>query len=282
MYLDEKSNKEYELLFKVKNINDFNKYLNNLVDRFNKLDKRGKKKLIKNLNQAMAFNHMYYIHILNNKPYYIYNSVSGLKYILSSQLFRINKIEDFDNIIEEIKEYSINLVEKFNTKRITKTQVDDIFKTLYKLYPNLKNIFSNVTINIFLFNFSNKVYNSHTMPASTCNFFTIMCYYIKDDEEFKNLNNNPIYVFLHELGRVLSIIITKDFIKVPDKFLESAGLDDVLKPNQPESSEVFADFFALSVMHQTKYSKYNVFDGKIPDTLYSKLDSYFKELIENF
>lgn len=153
MYLDEESNKEYELLFKVKNINDFNKYLDNLTSRFNKLDKRGKKKLIKKLNQAMAFNHMYYIHILDNKPYHIYNSASGLKYILSSQLFRINKIEDFDNIIEEIKEYSINLVEKFNTKRITKKQVEDIFNTLYKLYPNLKNIFSNVTINIFLFNF---------------------------------------------------------------------------------------------------------------------------------
>lgn len=282
MYLNEESNKEYELLYKVKKINDFNKYLDNLVDRFNKLDRRGKKKLIKNINMAMSFHHMYYIHFLDNEPYYIYNSASGLRYILSSQLFRINKIEDFDNIIEEIKEYSINLVEKFNTERITKTQVDDIFNTLYKLYPNLKNIFSNVTINIFLFNFSNKVYNSHTMPAISCNFFTIMCYYIKDDEEFKKYNNNPIYVFLHELGHVLLIIITKNFIKVPDKFLESAGLKYVLKPNQLEASEVFADFFAFTVMHQTEYNKYNVFDGKIPDTLYLNLDNYFKKLIDNY
>lgn len=120
------------------------------------------------------------------------------------------------------------------------------------------------------------------MPAISYNFFTIMCYYIKDVEEFKKYNNNPIYVFLHELGHVLSIIITKNFIKVPDKFLESAGLKYVLKSNQPESSEVFADFFALTVMHQTKYNKYNVFDGKIPDTLYLNLDNYFKKLIDNY
>lgn len=63
MYLNEESNKEYELLYKIKNINDFNKYLDNLVDRFNKLDRRGKKKLIKNINMAMSFHHMYYIHL---------------------------------------------------------------------------------------------------------------------------------------------------------------------------------------------------------------------------
>ena len=153
---------------------------------------------------------------------------------------------------------------------------------MFQIYPNLENILKDITINIFLLNLENKEYNSITMPASTFKQFSIFCYYLKDNDEYKHLNNNPIYIFLHEFGHVLSFIITKKNMQTPDNFLEYFKLDSVLTNEHPNAQEVFADFFAISVMYRTKLNKYNVFAESFPQELFSKIGEYFTNLIENY
>lgn len=272
---------ELELLYKIKDVNSFNKYIDDLVNRFNKLDKVNKKKMINNLTRVMYNYQTSYINLLNKKIYNIFSSEEGLRYLISNQILRIESIDNFTSIIEEIKDFSKNFMDKQDTIRITKEQIDDIFNVLFEVYPNLKNVLADITINIFLFDLEDKRFNSTTIPTNTLKQYQICCYYLKNDDDYKYRNVNPIYIFLHEFGHVLSFILTKKYKQVPIDFLKSVNLDHVLTKEHPDAQEVFADFFAISVMHNTKYQQYNVFNG-IPDYLYNKINNYFKNTIEKY
>lgn len=63
MYVGSGSDIELKLICKVKNINDFNKYIDNLCDRYNKLDNKDKRKFIKDLNIATVNKYLSYIDI---------------------------------------------------------------------------------------------------------------------------------------------------------------------------------------------------------------------------
>jgi hypothetical protein len=104
----------------------------------------------------------------------------------------------------------------------------------------------------------------------------IVMFHMKDQDV------SPEYVFLHELGHILQVAITQSPSVVPPVFLrfhnEIGGAP--LRESNPDAPEVFADTFAIAVMHGTELEKYNPFSLHEPfcHTFEMFYEAFFKTI----
>lgn len=210
--------------------------------------------------------------------YKIYRTNKAIRKLILDQLIAINS-QNFDMIIDELLEFLDPIIETHKTKIITKKDIDLIFKTIKQKMPNFENILTNIDLDILIFNNSHKYLNSETIPSQNLKHFKVLCFYMQDNDEYKQNRLNPIYVFLHELGHIICWIITnknkevpKSFFKVTKKYM--CGLE----PNNPDALEVFADCFAMAIMYNTQLNCYNPF-ALFEEELFIDLEKYFSKII---
>ena len=82
------------------------------------------------------------------------------------------------------------------------------------------------------------------------------------------------YVFLHEIGHVIQVHFTNQGTMVPESFCQC--FPNIKKQDYPE---VFADFFTIAVMMDSKYSVKNPFIKPNNRISENKIKDYFHNLI---
>lgn len=272
---------EFDYLFhiyKCENIKQIRKYLINIKNNFGKLKKKEKKKyieLILRIVWAMNFDEI----LETKKEYYIYYNKQSLQRMVLKDLIYIN-IDNFDLVIDSILELLSEFNDKNETSKITKKDINTVFKILNDKI-DMSKILNNIRLEIYILNYSHKKNNSFSIPSNDFKNFIIVCFYLKNDEEYQKGMNNPIYVFLHELGHIICWIVTQKIMEVPDLFFKSLNkFFPTLDKDNPDALEVFADCFAMYAMHNTSLDIYNPFTS-FSEEFYICLEKLFKELLKN-
>lgn len=261
-----------------KTVAETKEYLKNIQDNFDHLEKNKQKEYLKKLTQ-LSSNFMM-IDILDNpQNINIYYSEKAIRNLVLEQFIKINS-KNFNNRINDLQSFFESITEKHSTKKITKKDIDVIFKVINQKFPDFQKILNNITINILIFNNTDKEVNSAAIPSQNFKKFKIICFCMKKDEDYLSGAVNPCYVFLHELGHILCWLITKETRKVPKTFLNKMG--KYMKPTDPSNPdllEVFADSFAMAIMNNTALNIYNPFRF-LPKELFTDLETYFKEILK--
>lgn len=101
--------------------------------------------------------------------------------------------------------------------------------------------------------------------------------YMKDSEEY-----SPEYIFLHELGHLLSARITRKQDTAPTSF--EFWENQIFSRNKAAKTEhtqaeLFCDCFAVAALYETQYEKHAVFD-KVKAWDKALLSNYFHVLMD--
>lgn len=268
-------------IFKINKIKDYINYLERIQEKWNSLGKKEKKVFLNNIHEAFYFYFMSLrvdYNLFNEKPYTVYKPKDSMKYFITKQFCGMQKIDEVNKYIDELKFLLSNFTDKHNTERVSKNDIDNLFNLVYQKYPKLEEIFSSVEIEILLFNNTDKISNSLTTPSLDNKHFTIYCLYMKDEPDRKRVEDFHYYVFLHELGHILCWLVTNKN-QVPSSFIEETKESYAgLTIDNPDALEVFADSFAMLVMHESNYAYANPFEH-FHENHYVVLKKYFDKLI---
>lgn len=263
-------------IWECKNIAETKEYVKNIQKNFYSLEKNKQKQYVKNLSQ-LNYSFIIADSFDNRKNINIYDSEKAIRKLVLEQFPKIN-IKNFNNRINDLLSFFEPITEKHSTKKITRKEIKIIFKVINQKFPDFQKILNNITINILIFNNTNKDINSGALPSKNFKKFKIICFCMKKDEDYLSGAVNPSYVFLHELGHILCWLMTKEERKVPKTFLEKIGKHmEPIDPSNPDLLEVFADSFAMAVMNNTELNIYNPFHS-LPKELFTDLETYFKEV----
>lgn len=92
-------------------------------------------------------------------------------------------------------------------------------------------------------------------------------------------NSSPEYIFLHEVGHLISYNITGEPDKVPDSFIE---FNKKMNPKwQNDLIEIFVDLFSLAVMMETEFAPLNPFIPILSTKSQKLIKNYFVELVRD-
>ncbi|WNS42070.1 hypothetical protein [Paenibacillus sp. MMS20-IR301] len=90
-------------------------------------------------------------------------------------------------------------------------------------------------------------------------------------------SSNPEYIFMHELGHVVQVHMTKGLTIVPSSFKEAVR--GAFKPCSDEMlAEVFADCFSVAVMKGTSFEEKNPFCTTFLQEHQALLRDYFSSI----
>ena len=152
-----------------------------------------------------------------------------------------------------------------------------VLKTLTDKYPYWDALSISKPLVILNINNSHKLYNSICGVNDDATSFVIYMFNMKDN------STAPEYVFLHELGHALQVALTGSDLLVPDEFIAFNKLLNKsfeLTQGSYELAEVFADTFAISIMHDTDLSEFDPFD--FPKKLNNAFAEFFTELFDTY
>lgn len=162
-------------------------------------------------------------------------------------------------------DFSLKLKLEFETpsgKHVSKSFIEEAVAYLNDKYSFFNKVYRNETPRFLLLNNSHRDFNS--ICAVRGDHIENMHYYAV----LFNMRNNagpeaiPEYVFLHELGHALQVSITGSIKTPPGSFRQYLA---ILNPNSANSTdeelcEVFADTFAMAVMYDKQFARYDPFD----------------------
>ena len=260
-------------IYNCKNMKDTENYLQNIKTNFSNLTKKGKKEYI-SLLQRIALTSIFDNMFKKEQPYYIYYSQKAIIRLVFNQFANLT-LDNFDYIIDSLLDFFKTFNTKCNTKKITKKEIDYTFNIINKKIPNFQHILKNINLEIYILNNCNNLNNSSSIHSQNFKDFKILCYYLKDNDEYNNGITNPIYVFLHELGHVLCWYYTKESRTLPDSFIDFLEIP----VNNDDALEVFADFFSIAIMYHTPLNDYNPFIKTISEEFLINIEKYFLNLI---
>ena len=273
--MNDKILKHIHALSKVKSLFSYNNYLDKLEKDFYSLKRKAQRIFIKELRNTVMYD--FQIHFMNYiflEKYYVVKKDKAFNYLLSTQLIKVHNPDDLSEIIHNLRYFSNNFIERETGSIIREKQIAKAIELISSKYPNFSNILKRIKLNIILLKVGDKKYNSTTAYAQNFTSFDIYCYYMKNNEEYQNNKLNPVYVFLHEMGHIINWLITKEDNVLPDDFLENAIMFRGLTNDNPDALEVFADSFAMSVLYNTEYEKYDPFSS-ITKKDHMLLEKYF-------
>jgi len=258
-------------------IKEARKYLENIKMNFHNLDKKQRKKYIKKLNE-LSYSSTISEFFESKKKYQIYYPNEAIRKIILDQFAKLN-LKNFDKTIEELLEFLYPIMETHKTKRIFKKDIELILKIIIQKIPKFEKILKNITLNILIFNNSHQYLDSASIPSKDFQHFMIICFYMKNNNDYQQGLVNPIYVFLHELGHIICWIVTsksrevpKSFFKDIEKYMNDSNLSNL------DALEVFADSFAMAIMYNTPLNRYNPYSN-FQEELYIALEKYFFKII---
>ena len=260
-------------IYNCKNMKETVNYLQNIKTNFSNLTKKEKREYI-GLLQRIALTSIFDNMFKKEQPYYIYYSQKAIIRLVFNQFANLT-LDNFDYIIDSLLDFFKTFNTKCNTKKITKKEIDYTFNIINKKIPNFQHILNNINLDIYILNNSNDLNNSSSIPSQNFKDFKIICYYLKDNDEYNNGITNPIYVFLHELGHVLCWYYTKEPRTLPDSFIDFLKIPI----NNDDALEIFADFFSIAIMYHTPLNDYNPFIKTISEEFLINIEKYFLNLI---
>ena len=271
----------YDLLYdlvKAKNLLEANLVLKKIDDGLSK-NEVNRSTFCKKLSQAIIqWTMVEKIDLLNKtKPkYHIYHSNKSIPPYLFSYGLTIGKVREMrKNIKDRIKDIDETIIEP-SCVRLTVEDEEKILSVLSNKFPFLEIITASKTLDIININNTYRLYNSMCGISGDSASFVIYMYNMKDKAIA------PEYVFLHELGHVLQFALTDSNLIVPDGFIEfnKSVLKKDLGQGNNGTVEIFADMFAISVMHGTDLCKFNPFST--PNEFNEACVKFFVKLTEKY
>jgi len=207
------------------------------------------------------------------KTYSIHNRLSPIVFLDSVWVRQSTANEN----IEQLKNIAMFINDKFTESKnvqISESSVSEIMEYLNLKFSFYDAVLKSNPIEIVMLNnthvdFNNECFAYGTDGEVDCKLFV---YHLKENSSY-----SPEYVFLHELGHVVHIKLTGKAKSVPNSFFDciASEFPDMTLHTAPE---IFADCFAMAVMHESPFSKYDPFD-KIKQEHKVLFKQYMKSLI---
>ncbi|MDR1206375.1 MAG: hypothetical protein LBL26_13010 [Peptococcaceae bacterium] len=200
---------------------------------------------------------------------------SPLCYLASSGM-QSGRIRQTMKGLRETIDYIDNFILPPSGACLTMDSTETVMAVLTNKFPYFDVIPTNPLFILHLAN-SHKAFNSMSGfgDGEEAGRGIIVMLHMKDMDIF------PEYVFLHELGHILQVAITKSPNTVPPAFLrfhnEIGGVP--FSEGSPDAPDVFADTFAIAVMHGTELEKYNPFPFQEP--LCRSFEAFYEALFRN-
>lgn len=201
----------------------------------------------------------------------------------SPRLFAISSIETvsekaFYHSIDEIINFYENISDKMTADRISEEKIKEIFQFLKEEYYEFYKIMKSLTLKIYLFDNSHYESDSDVVPTSDVMEYSLVCFYMRDGEDYDNGTVNSTYLFFYQLGAVLFWVAEENCLELLQLFAEilNKNYEDYQNKNN-EFQMVFAGSFAGYIMYNTVYNKYNPYI-KIAESFYEIWDLYYKKL----
>lgn len=278
--IPEVTDKYFDLIPKITNLStkeEIIKYLTKIKNNFNKLNNEDLEfEYVNKLNEiAFKDNSAKKMDkLFSNDINYEIEDKNGLKKLTLQFLSDIN-CENLNRKISNIIEFYESFNENVDSTIITKEEIDETFKFLKNKHYIFYKLLKKIDLQIYLINYVSLEFNSSCIPTTNLQELIIICSYMRD----KRIH--PVYSFLYLMGLILGVIVTNQWQMIPDNFLEAMmPYTKGLTKDNLDSIILFADSFALYLMHNTEYEKYNHFHGLISDDIYHKLNNYFDTLLE--
>lgn len=214
---------------------------------------------------------------LNPKPYQILPVGHSIPMYFYLNGLASGKVRETRANIKTIIEYIDSSVLPASGNCLSKENIKTILNTADEKFHYFKAIPKGKPLLIMNLNNSDRTYNSYCSIEEANRYLNICMLHMKDD------STAPEYVFLHELGHIFQVSITDSTTVVPEEFFlfyESLKGAQPLQRDNPDASEVFADIFAVAVMHGTPLMKYNPFG--FPEQLNEVFELFFTKLFEKY
>ena len=227
--------------------------------------------------QSAIYVDLYQPDIAGFDNYYICSADECMTYYLAFNGLAIGKVREVRQHMKDIIAYIDGMIIAPTGNSITVEKEKKILSILEEKYPFWSIVPDDNPLYILNINNSNRLYNSNCGMSENYTQFAISMYNMKDT------TTAPEYVFLHELGHVFQASITKSKMAVPDEFIQfhnSIPNSVRLEHGNPDAAEVFADTFAVAVMHETELSCYDPFN--FPIWLNKDLEALYTDLSQKY
>lgn len=210
-----------------------------------------------------------------NKPYAIFAARFSIPTYLTTFGFQTGRVRD---TVANIKS-TIAIIEDEalapSGNCLTPESAKNVLEVMAGKLPYFEAIEKQGLLRVLLLDNSHKVYNSLCGVNAEGTRATVLMYHMRD------CTVSPEYVFLHELGHVLQIALCGPE-EVPEEFYRfQSSFSQPLKRGEPIAKEVFADTFAIAVMHGTDLQKYMPFELDA-DIIGGMIERFFKQLLKNY
>jgi hypothetical protein len=210
----------------------------------------------------------------NDKTYTVVPHTFSSQPFIASFGFRTGQVNETTQSIRNVVDFiNENIIQPTGNCLAPQDAVNIINETSMK-FPYFDVVGKQGLINILLLDNTHVFFNSLCGVNAAVDASTLFLFNMKDEE------TSPEYVFLHELGHALQISLTGSVTLVPNAFINFHDqLSTGLKQNTPDAAEVFADSFAIAVMHGTYLQDHNPFS--FDDKLIELIDYFFIGLFGN-
>lgn len=269
-------------ILNINNIEEAKEYLIDIKNNYNRLESvKIKKDYIAKLQE------MYYkdINCYNpmekffnkDKFYTIIEKDKSPQKLIMDLIGPIKSEEKVNSTLESIISIFDEMVYEEKTTCIKAEEIKEIFEYIKSNYSSLYEILTKLNLKIFIVDIYNYQSYSSCIPSNNFIDFSILCFNVKIDKFPKS---NVIYEFLYQLGLIFCFVAEKYIKNISDIFVQI--ISQVI--NTPDSSkisskQIFADFFAMNIMNDSKYQKYNPFN-QFGSKFYTGLSNYFNHLFD--
>lgn len=153
---------------------------------------------------------------------------------------------------------------------------DDVKEVIQKVHiPGALNVITTRRpLLIICFRATDPEYNSSYIPRLNAVLVTA-------PRKYKEEDNHPTYVFLHELGHAFQIALTKDATAVPQSFLPVFHVTFGTHPEEVSVNhwpDIFADAFSLAMSYETDLAAFNPFCRRFHNFSQVGISRYFEML----
>ncbi|MCL2163748.1 MAG: hypothetical protein FWH55_04975 [Oscillospiraceae bacterium] len=215
--------------------------------------------------------------LLEKPKYSIIQSQFSIPSYLVTNGLALGKVRDLRKNIKKLIAAIDDTITKPSGNFLSVKKEEDILSVLTKKFPFWEVLSSSKPLLILNMNNSHRLFNSVCGTDDEAKTFVIYMFNMKDNTVV------PEYVFLHELGHVLQIALTGSEKLVPEEFIqfnEALNKTNALKQGSYEAQEVFADTFAISVMHGTDLWRLEPFN--FSDSLNETFVMFYTKLFEKY
>lgn len=277
--------KYFRLIPKIKELDDNEeilKYMLKVCNNFRKLSNEDEQneyiRKIHKIATSDNFRSLYWFDFLDEEKFFVIFENSSLKKLVMSLMADILSKHSFNEKMSDIINYLDTLIPYQNPERISSDDISEIFKFIKKRSSLFYEILKTVQLDIYLLDLASIEFNSTVIPYSNCKNFKIICTHMQSDTPQNE--GYPIYIFIYLLGVILNWVAENHFSNILEEFLEEMKpYTNGLSSSSLDARILFADSFAMYLVKDTKYDKFNPYRN-VDTKIYDMLKVYFDDLLE--